>query len=212
MSSPLSKHRGLKLFLAFKLGVWFALACAAFIADQAHAQGRFLDLSLTGAYSKSTQEYSVTTRRTWTGEIGLPLTSFFEVSLGHTFTEDTTRYNDSYRDMLLSKGYPLPDGTIQAVQRVQDYSVNGDLGYAIRSVRPSIFGGALRRRVCQEDVFEDHGCETIKLSWNAGLALQIYLTQALRFKASWRVSPAVAKNRPKKTYDQQTSVGLSWSL
>lgn len=205
----------LGIVVCVKLVVWIALVALAFAHGRAHAQGRYLDLSLNGSYAKSLGKSSDTYRRSWGMEVGLPLTSFFNVSLGHTFVEDTTLYSQEYKDALQSKlDYTLPEGRLSARQRIQDYSANGDLGYAFRSVRPSIFGGALRRKVCHEDALEDHGCETQDLTWNGGVALQVYITWSLRFKATYRVSPSVRQpeGRRNKLFDELTSLGLQWSL
>ncbi len=203
----------LSIIVLLKFAVWAGLV-AAFLADgSAFAQGRFLSISLTGAYAENTTKNSQTYRKSWGAELGLPLTSFFEVSLGHTFVEDITIYNDEYRELLEDRGYPLPEGRLTATQRIQDYSANGSLGYSIRSIRPSIFGGALRRKVCQEDFLEDHGCEMQNLTWNAGVALSVYVTWSLRLKASHRISPSVHQvSGEKRKFDELTSVGLEWSL
>ena len=202
----------IRLVIALKTVCWTALACFAALSDRSFAQGRFLDIGLTGSYQKTLADDRDNYRRSWGLELGLPLTSFFEVQFGHTFVEDVTIFNESFRASAQRAGYELPEGRLKSQSRVFDYSVNGDLGMALRGVRPSIFGGALRRKICREDYFEDHGCEQIDLSWNAGVALQVYLTNSIRLKASYRLSPAISKNRPKKAYDELTSVGLDWSL
>lgn len=206
----------IKLVIAAKLLCWIALCVAAawvaFAPGRAAAQGRFLDISVSGSYQKTLADDRDNYRRSWGLELGLPLTSFFEVQFGHTFIEDVTIFNERYRESAENAGYDLPEGRLKAQSRVFDYSANGDLGVSFRAIRPSIFGGALRRKICREDYYEDHGCEQIDLSWNAGVALQVYITMSMRLKASYRVSPAIAKNREKKAYDELTSVGLEWSL
>lgn len=206
----------IKLVIAAKLLVWIALCTAAAWAvlspGRAAAQGRFLDISISGSYQKTLADDRDNYRRSWGLSLGLPLTSFFQVQIGHTFIEDVTLFNESYREAAENAGYELPDVRLKAQSRVFDYSANGDLGVSFQAIRPSIFGGALRRKICREDYYQDHGCEQIDLSWNAGVALQVYITMSMRLKATYRLSPSIAKNREKKAYDELTSVGLEWSL
>ena len=202
----------LECVILVKLALWIALGICSILASKAHAQGSFLDISVDGSYSKSKDKFSTNYRKTWGLQLGIPLTSFFEVALGHTFTENTVIYNDLYRKAMISSGYTIPEGSLSAKTQVQDYSANGALGYSIGAVKPSIFGGALRRKMCREDVLADDGCETQDLTWNAGVSLQIYLTMALRLKATYRISPSIDQSTPKKSYDELTSLGLTWSL
>jgi hypothetical protein len=204
---------GIKLLIVIKALCWIALGVAtAAWSSQARAQGRFLDVSLSGSYQKSIAEDRDSYRRSWGLDLGLPLTSFFGIRFGHTFIEDVVVFNEKYRESALDKGFELPAGRLKAQSRVFDYSVNGDLGFNLGAVRPSLFGGALRRKICREDYYEDHGCEQVDLTWNAGAALQVYITMTMRLKASYRLSPSIAKNRERKAYDELTSVGIEWSL
>jgi hypothetical protein len=175
------------------------------------AQTKFLDISINGSYSRSFSQYSESVRKSLGLELGLPLSSFFEVSLAHNLIQESTRYNESYREAIKDR-VTLDPGPITSSRTIQDYSANGDLGYAFGSVRPSIFGGALRSKICDEDFIEDRGCQTQDLTWNAGFSFQAYMTSSLRLKLSIRFSPSADKDRKNKTYDQLTSVGLTWGL
>jgi hypothetical protein len=192
--------------------VFFSLIALVFWSPSAKAQGgEFLNISLSGSYAKSKSKFSSNYRRSLGLELGLPLTSYFQVSLGHNLIQDRTIYNDEYRSLAKERGYNL-EGPIVQEANIQDYSANGELGLNLGHVRPGIFGGALRRKVCQEDPLQDSGCETQDLTWNAGVSLQVLITYALRLKASYRISPSVKTGDSARSFDELTSVGLTWGL
>jgi hypothetical protein len=176
------------------------------------AKSEYLNLSLDGSYTKNNSQYSTTLRRSWGLSIGVPVTKFFEIELGHSYTDDKTIYNSDYRSLLESKGVFLENPEISSTQQIQDYSLNGALGFPFKFVRPSVFGGALRRKVCNETPFEDEGCSEQKIVWNAGLSLQTYITQSLRFKTSYRISPSTTNEKKKNKLDELISVGISWGI
>ena len=198
----------IKTLILVLLGVLASVFASEALAQQ---PARFLDISVSGSYSRSFGQYTESRRKSLGIELGLPLSSFFEVSLGHNLIQDSTIYNDDYREAVKER-IVLPEGPITQSRNIQDYSANGALGIDLGHVRPSIFGGALRRKICEEDFLQDYGCQTQDLTWNAGVALQVYVTDALRLKLSFRVSPSVDTKRSTKTFDQLTSVGLTWGL
>jgi hypothetical protein len=125
---------------------------------------------------------------------------------------DKTTYSDEYRQRIIDNygATNLPE-TLEQVENAVDTTVNLGVGYPIRSFRPSLFAGKMWRRVCTEDTFEDHGCTPEKSTWNAGVSLAVYVTQALRLRVSYRISPSV-RDDSKNTLDDQTSIGLSWGI
>jgi hypothetical protein len=183
-----------------------------FVANNAYAQGKYFNISLQGSYQRNYSEFSTFTRTAVGGDIGIPFTDFLELTVGHNLRMDKTTYSDEYRQRIIDNygASNLPE-TLEQVENAVDTTVNLGVGYPIRSFRPSLFAGKMWRRVCTEDTFEDHGCTPEKSTWNAGVSLGVYVTQALRLRVSYRISPSV-RDDSKNTLDDQTSVGLSWGI
>jgi hypothetical protein len=180
--------------------------------QQAHAGARYVDISLTGSYQSDIQKYLTSTRRSLGLEIGLPLTNFLDLSLSHTQILDRDVYNELYRETKKSQGVTVPEGDIEQKTQIVDTSVNAAVGYSFGYVKPTLFGGALWRRSCLEDTFQDYGCSDQDVTWNAGIALSAYITMSTRFRVSYRRSPSASQESSKKNYDELTSIGLTWSL
>jgi hypothetical protein len=178
----------------------------------AWAAARYLDVSLTGSYQSDIQKYLTSTRRSLGIELGLPLTSVFELGIAHTQILDRDVYNELYRETKKAQGVTVPEGDIEQKTQIVDTSVNASVGYWFGYVRPTLFGGALWRRSCLEDTFQDYGCTNQDVTWNAGLALSAYITANTRFRISYRRSPSASQESSKKNFDELTSVGLTWSL
>jgi hypothetical protein len=172
---------------------------------------RYFDLSVNASFMKAHQELKTNTRTSLGIEIGVPITSYFEVGLGHSLLVDKQVFNESYKEYVRSKGYEVPDGEIKSVDEVADTSLNASVMLPLGSVRPFVFGGMLWRTVCQEDTYEDHGCQKQKMSWNAGVGLGVNVTMSLRFKITYRVTPAIGEKK-KKVLDEATTIGLTWGI
>jgi hypothetical protein len=195
------------------LNIFFSL-CSVFILWEgtALAQGKYVNLSVQGAYQRTFSDYSLATRTSLGGDIGIPLSEVFEVSVSHNLLFDTTTYTEEYRQRVMER-YGTTDlpATLETREQVIDTSVNIGVGYPIGFARPSLFGGKMWRRVCSEDTLEDRGCTPEKSTWNVGAAVSVYVTMRLRLKVSYRVSPSV-RTDSKKTYDDQAAVGLTWGI
>jgi opacity protein-like surface antigen len=177
-----------------------------------NANAEYVNISLDGSYNKTLSQYSTTYRKSWGLSLGIPITKILEIEFGHTFSDDKTVYNSDYRTLLESKGVFLPSTEISSKQQVQDYSANAALGIPLKYIRPSLFGGILQRKVCTETPFEDEGCSAQKTTWNAGLSLQTYITQSLRLKMSYRLSPSTTTSPGKRQFDELVSAGISWGI
>jgi hypothetical protein len=182
------------------------------MTENALARARYLDVSLSGSYTSDVRKYLQSTRKSFGVELGLPVTSFFDVSLAHTNILDREVYNDLYREVKKSQGVAVPEGDIEQVTRSLDSSVNAGFGYPIGYVKPTLFGGALWRRSCLEDTFESYGCLDQDVTWNAGVSLSVFITMSTRFRISYRRSPSAAQESSKKNFDELTSIGLTWGL
>lgn len=197
-----------KLRLAALLAVLWALPAQA---------GSFFNISVDGSYQRTLTEDSETTQMSLGGELGIPITSFFELAFGHTLSLYRDDYTDAYREKILQ--YYMRYG-VQADQfptdlmretTVVDSVVNAVVGYQLGYVKPTVFAGKMWRKVCREDTFEDEGCGSQESTWNAGLGMAVYLTSALRLRLSYRVSPS-SREDDKSTFDDRFAVGLTWGL
>lgn len=195
-----------------------SLLAAAFVAlagvfpSTASARSRFIDISLSGSYQSDIQKYLTSTRRSLGLELGLPINSFLDLSLGHTQIQDRDNYNHIYRDVKKSQGVAVPDGELEQNTQIVDTSFNAAVGYTFGFIKPTFFGGALWRRSCLEDTYQDYGCIDQDVTWNAGLGLSTYITTNTRFRVSYRRSPSASQESVKKNYDELTSIGLTWSF
>ncbi|MEY4064252.1 MAG: hypothetical protein RIR26_460 [Pseudomonadota bacterium] len=181
-------------------------------AALARPGSNFVDVSLSGSFQKDIQQFVTSTRRSLGLEIGLPLTDILDLSFGHTQILDLDVYNEAYREAKKAQGIVLPEGSIEQKTQIVDSSVNAAVGQSFGYVKPTLFGGALWRRSCLEDTFQDYGCTDQKVTWNAGLAVSAIITMSTRFRLSYRLSPSVYQNSGKKNFDELVSVGLTWSL
>lgn len=187
-------------------------AVVSSFSSVASAGARFIDISLSGSYQSDIQKYLTSTRRSLGLELGLPLTHFLDLSLGHTQIQDRDNYNQIYRETKKSQGVAVPDGDLEQKTQIVDTSFNAAVGYSFGFIKPTLFGGALWRRSCLEDTYQDYGCIDQNVTWNAGLGLSTYITTSTRFRVSYRRSPSASQEAEKKSYDELTSIGLTWSL
>lgn len=190
-----------------------ALLSALGGTGRAFAQSpQLFELTLSGSYSERFSEYKTNQTKSWGAELRLPLTHFFEVSVGHSFLEDKDTFNEKYRALQQEQGYTLPEGPIESIDTYIDTTTNAALFYTFGYLRPSIFGGALWRTYCSENTLADYGCKDQDVTWNAGAALSVIITYNLRLRASIRFSPSVVKDNADQKYDQSTSIGLTFVL
>jgi hypothetical protein len=178
----------------------------------AHARARYMDVSLSGSYTSDVRKYLQSSRKSFGVELGLPVTDFIDLSIAHTNILDREVYNDLYKQIKKSQGVSVPEGDIEQITRSLDSSVNTGIGYQIGYVKPTLFGGALWRRSCLEDTFESYGCIDQDVTWNAGVAVSVYVTMSTRFRMSYRRSPSASQDSVKKNFDELTSIGLTWGL
>lgn len=189
-----------------------AAACALLaFTGRAHA-ARYLDVSLDGMYQRNDGPYKLTTYQTLGVDLGIPLTEFMDLSLGHMISVKTELYNETYKLAMRERGLSVPDVSLVSKEDTADTYVNAAFGVVLGYVRPTLFGGVLWRKMCNEDTFEDLGCEKPKLTWNAGAGASAYITMGTRLKISFRVSPPVTEKKKFKELDQKLTVGLAWSL
>ncbi|MBM3381498.1 MAG: hypothetical protein FJY29_03560 [Betaproteobacteria bacterium] len=191
-----------------------SVALMGVVPSLAFARGgsRYINISLMGSLQKDIQQYTTSTRRSLGIEIGLPLTEFMEISLGHTQILDRDQYNEAYREAKKAQGVNLPEGPIEQKQQIADNSANISFGYSFGYVKPSLFAGALQRRACLEDTSYNYGCSNQNITWNAGLGLATYITMGTRFRVTYRLSPSVHQAGSKKSFDELVSIGLTWSM
>ncbi|MEN9808561.1 MAG: hypothetical protein RLZZ488_128 [Pseudomonadota bacterium] len=188
------------------------VALTAAYPSDASAGSRFVDISLSGSYQSDIQKYLTSTRRSLGLEFGLPINNFLDLSLGHTQIQDRDNYNQVYRDIKKSQGVAVPDGELEQKTQIVDTSFNAAVGYTFGFIKPTFFGGALWRRSCLEDTYQDYGCVDQDVTWNAGLGLSTYITTSTRFRVSYRRSPSASQESVKKNFDELTSIGLTWSF
>ena len=183
-------------------------------AEQAHAFGRvpILELTLKGNYSERVSDYKKNYTKSWGVELRLPLSNFFELSLGHNFTEDRDVFNEDYRSLQEAQGNTLPEGKIESTDTYIDTTANAAIFYTFGYVRPSILGGALWRTYCSENTFVDYGCSEQDVTWNAGAALSMIVTYNLRLRLTYTFSPSFVSDESSEKYDQSTSLGLTFVL
>ncbi len=190
-----------------KLAWWSALAAPLCPP----ALGDILDLTLNGAYSQAVTSYYTKTAQNYGFQVDVPLLGVLFASSSYTLSETKTRYSDTYRALVLSRGATSLPAVLEEVENsagtTADLALSAPLGF----VRPTLFGGALWRQVCFEDAFEDYGCHQEAVTWNAGAALSVHVTSFLRLKVTYRASPS-AMFSSDKTFDTSISSGLTWSL
>lgn len=173
--------------------------------------GPLFELTLSGSYEERFSQFKTSQRRSWGAELVVPLTSFFQFSAGHTFTEDKDLFNDEYRTFQLERGVDLPEGKIEAIDTYIDTTVNGVLYHNFGYVRPSVFGGALWRTYCEENSFADYGCDEQDVTWNTGAGLSVKITGNLRLSLTYRITPSVTYKTDERL-DTLTSLGLTLAM
>ena len=196
-----------------------ALLCAGsgFYLPQAQGQGTRVNLSADGAYTKSFGSIKTSTRKQIGFELGIPVTSFFEISAGYTLQkQDSTRDGPDApleaqiceaQAAALGRTCQLPHN--ESLQSTET-TVNGALSWSFGLVTPFVFGGKLWRRTCQEDSFIDYGCSSPQSTWNAGLGLSMLVSMRSRVRVKFQVSPA--SNEKKNAYDQTASLGVTLGI
>ncbi|KAB8033777.1 hypothetical protein [Fluviispira multicolorata] len=177
---------------------------------KAIAEGHYFNLTINGNYQTSYSSTYKNTQLTWGVELGIPLFQYLELSLGKSYTKDTYEYTDDYKNSLTNKGLVLPAGTLTQENDTSDTYINLTLSPIWTYINPSIFGGFLMRNVCSRDYFGDNTCENQALTWNAGGAISFYLSQYLRIKFSYKISPSGYSLNQKKYYDETITAGITF--
>jgi opacity protein-like surface antigen len=186
------------------------LACYKEAPAFAQMRTQLFELTLTGSAEQRYSQFKTGQRRSWGAEILVPVTSFFQLSAGHTYLENKDTYNEAYREFQRQQGVELPAGNINSIETYIDTTVNGVLYQNLGYVRPSIFGGALWRTYCEENSFADYGCKPQDVSWNAGAGISVYVTNNLRVGVSYRLTPSVT-HKTDERLDSLTSLSLTLS-
>ncbi len=171
------------------------------------AQYEYLSMTLNGMLGNHYYRLEKHEKTLLGLEIGIPLTRFFQIDLGHSYNQDKTTYSDEYRKNVESLGYTLPLGKIEQMNSSLQTYANGSVGFIIGFVRPTLFGGALWQTTCDEDTFQDYGCQRQPMTWNAGVGLGAVLTRFVQLKAQYRISPNTLK-----TKNTELSLGLTWGI
>lgn len=173
------------------------------------AQAKYLNITLNGSYEEQSATDYNETSTTYGLELGIPITWFFELSFGHSVTQEKRVYSQEYTDYLVSRSLPRPESGVYTDKSNQlDTTANASLGYPIGYFYPYIFGGRLWRNVNQENSY--YVSKPVKQeTFNAGVGVSVFLTMQMRLKLSHRVSPSA---KDSKVLDSLSSVGLSWGI
>jgi hypothetical protein len=194
----------------FKKLILLSLLC---IHEFAFASGNFFDITFNGSFQSSFTTNYKYTKTSYGIELGIPLSSFFEINIGESFATSKYIYTDEYKAYLTSKGISLPTGDLTQEYLTTSTYGNISIGLFGYYLSPSIYGGVMNSQTRYKDFF---GVETSKqenLSWDAGAALSIRLSRYLKFKINYRISPSninTASGAP--LYDQSYTGGLTISL
>ena len=104
------------------------------------AFANLLNFSINGIYLRQNSEQYLNTKIIVGGNISLPMSNYFEISLGHNYTLDKYKFNDKYKEILRSKGLRIDDDTdVVQENETYDYSANAVMGYFKGSLNPAIF-------------------------------------------------------------------------
>ena len=183
------------------------------------AFANFINLSINGIYLKQTTEQSLNTKLIIGGSISLPMSSYFEISLGHNYTLDKYKFNDKYKEILRAKGLPIDNDT-QVVQEIKtkDYSANAVMGYFRGSLQPAVFAGAVLKETCNKGTLSPETCAKAVITWNIGAMLSTALNKRVRLQLKYTLSPYSNDLKINefddiwKKFDQNFVVGLQYSL
>jgi hypothetical protein len=206
ITGPKAAPRWAKILLSALVG--FALWLGSPKEALAQMGMPLFEVTLSGSYEERFSQFKTNQRRSWSAELVVPLTSFFQFSAGHSFLEAKDIFNDEYREFQRTRGVELPEGPVESIETYIDTTVNGVLYQNFGYVRPSIFGGALWRTYCEENSLADYGCKEQEISWNAGAGLSLRITTNLRLSVTYRVTPSVT-HKDDERLDTLTSLGLT---
>lgn len=189
-------------------------AAACVLPSLARANGRYLNVTLQGAFEKQRAKEYTLRRESYGLELGIPITWFFEIELGHNVTMQTRTYTqagiDALNEQIAEAGISGKlEGPLEDKVQQLGTTVNGSIGYPIGAVYPYIFGGKLWRTVQQRSIFYISAPQKDE-TWNAGVGMASALGAGMKLKVSYRLSPSVLE--PKKTFDTLLSLGLTWGI
>ena len=185
-----------------------ALVLIGMMSVNAFAVGKYANIGINANINRRYTDNYASVRKSAGGEIGIPLTNFVEISGGFNYTEEVYDYTTFYQDNLKKRGYSLPDEGVLQIDIIRDYYLNVGVGYPIGIVTPSVFGGGMVREICTQNSFGDEGCTKQQLTWNAGIALSVSLTQRVSIKFSYRISPSPLNVSKEKRYDDTYTLGV----
>jgi hypothetical protein len=174
--------------------------------------GRYANISINGNHSRRNTDNYIQQKSTVNAELGIPLTSFIELSGGYIYSREVYDYTQFYIDNLQAQNYKIPNSPLFQTNIVEDYYVNLGIGYPIGFVTPTIFGGGMVRKVCTEDAYENTECVQHQMTWNAGASLMFAIGQRINFKVTYRVSPSAMDQNKKKYYDDTILLGLTFAI
>ncbi len=214
-------------FYQLLAGIAFIAACTT--VRNAYARETYLDISVNGLQQRDQYENGIDTKETLGVELGVPITQYFEISLGYTINRETFEYSaNASREKRIEaaavncSGGTSTDRATCAAEYLNDekfiyrklntdITTNASFGYPIGLWYPSIFFGKLWRTT-NESTSIAKGKDEKNPTWNAGMAMQVYLTYKLRFKASYRLSPSTTSKPSHRQFDTLTTVGFTYSL
>ncbi len=195
----------------FVIHFFLFVSLYAFLLNrEALGEARYFSLTFNGNYETTFSTTYKNTQFTWGLELGIPLNRFFELGFGKSFTQDIYEYSDDYKNSLINKGLILPSGTLKQENDTSDTYINLIVSPNWVYVNPSISGGLLMRSVCSRDYFNDATCQNQKLTWNLGGGLSFYITEYLRFKVAYKISPSGYRLNSKNYYDERYTAGITF--
>lgn len=193
------------------------------------ARESLLEVSVNGMQQNDQYESGVDIKESLGVELGIPITPYFQISLGYAINRETFEYSteasvikrEDAADRLCRAGTDTDitacraeyeNGESYIYRKVNtDITTNASFGYQLGLWYPSIFFGRLWRTTNESNSIEK-GEDSKNPTWNAGLAMQVYLTYKLRFKASYRISPSTISSPEKRKFDTLMTLGFTYSL
>jgi hypothetical protein len=154
------------------------------------------------------------------GNISLPMSNYFEISLGHNYTLDKYKFNDKYKEILRSKGLRIDDDTdVVQENETYDYSANAVMGYFKGSLNPAIFAGAVLKETCSKGTLSPNkSCAKKIFTWTFGTMLTIAVFKRIKLQFKHSLSPYSNDLKISdfkdiwNKFDQNFVVGLQYSL
>lgn len=212
----------------FKLIAASAVATFAF-QTTAFARDSMLDISVNGMQQRDQYESGIDIKESLGIELGIPITQYFQISLGYAINRETFEYSieaSEYKRQQAAVKYCSGGTNTDSMACVAEYvngekyidrklntdiTTNASFGYQLGLWYPSFFFGKLWRTTNVSNSIEK-GEDSKNPTWNAGVAMQVYLTYKLRFKASYRISPSTISSPSSRKFDTLMTLGFTYSL